>query len=115
VACGALIDTPGYCRKHTKQETGWNRTNEGKTSTERGYDYAWQQRRKRILSRDCGLCRIKGPGCGFIASEVDHKMSKASARAKGWTDEQIEDDSNLQSTCQTCHKAKTASERATPV
>lgn len=112
VACGTLIDAPGYCEKHTKQTSGWERSNAGKTSGERGYDYAWQQRRKRVLSRDCGLCQIKGPGCRFIASEVDHKMSKAAARAVGWTEERIEDDSNLQAACGPCHKAKTATERA---
>jgi len=112
VACGALIDAPGYCAKHAKQDCGWERSNGGKTSAERGYDYAWQQRRKRILSRACGLCEIKSKGCRYIATEVDHKVSKAAARAQGWTNEQVEDDSNLQAACGTCHKAKTAAERA---
>jgi len=110
-ACGALVDAPGYCAKHAKQSSGWERSNGGKTSSERGYDYAWQKRRERILSRDAGLCQIRGPACRFIAGEVDHKVNKAAARALGWTDEQIEDDSNLQATCGTCHKAKTAAER----
>jgi 5-methylcytosine-specific restriction protein A len=38
-------------------------------------------------------------------------VSKAQARAQGWTSEQIEADSNLQAACQSCHKAKTAGER----
>jgi 5-methylcytosine-specific restriction endonuclease McrA len=63
------------------------------------------------MARDCGLCQINGTECRFIATEVDHKVSKAKARALGWTDEQIDDDSNLQATCTTCHKAKTAAER----
>jgi len=114
VACGALIDAPGYCARHATQATGWNRSNDGKTSTERGYDYAWQQRRKRILSRDGGLCQIKGPGCTYVAREVDHVINKAAARTRGWTDEQIEADTNLQSVCPCCHKAKTNAEGGTP-
>jgi 5-methylcytosine-specific restriction protein A len=114
VACGALINAPGYCTRHATQATGWNRSNDGKTSTERGYDYAWQQRRKRILSRDGGLCQIKGPGCTYVAREVDHVINKAAARARGWTDEQIEAETNLQSVCPGCHKAKTKAEGGTP-
>jgi 5-methylcytosine-specific restriction protein A len=111
VACGKLIDAPGYCEQHADQSSGWVRSNGEKTSAQRGYGYAWQQTRERILSRDCGLCQIKGPTCRFIACEVDHKVSKAQARAQGWTSEQIEADSNLQAACQSCHKAKTAGER----
>lgn len=111
VACGALVDEPGYCAKHAKQATGWNRSHGDKTAAQRGYGYEWQQRRKRILARDGGLCQIKGPGCSFVASEVDHKVNKERAREMGWTEAQIEDDSQLQSTCATCHKRKTEAER----
>jgi 5-methylcytosine-specific restriction protein A len=111
VACGALIDGPGYCEKHAKQTSGWVRSHGDKSSSQRGYGYAWQQTRERILSRDAGLCQIKGPGCRFIASEVDHKVSKAHARAEGWATEQTEADSNLQAACSACHKAKTHAER----
>jgi 5-methylcytosine-specific restriction protein A len=114
VGCGALIDAPGYCARHAKQATGWSRSNQGKTSAERGYDYAWQQRRKRILSRDAGLCQIKGPKCTFVAREVDHIVNKAAARARGWSDEQIEADENLQAVCPCCHAAKTRAEGGTP-
>lgn len=111
VACGALIDAPGYCPKHAQQSSGWVRSNGGLTSAERGYDYAWQKRRERVMARDGGLCQIKGAGCSVIASEVDHRISKAAARAAGWVNAQIEDESNLQAACRTCHKAKTAEER----
>lgn len=111
VACGALIDAPGYCAKHAQQSTGWARSNGGRTSAERGYDYAWQKRRERVMARDSGLCQIKGPACTVVASDVDHVTSKAAARAAGWTNDQIEDDSNLQAACRSCHKAKTAAER----
>lgn len=111
VACGALIDAPGYCAKHVQQSSGWARSNGGKTSTERGYDYAWQKRRERIMARDNGLCQIKGPSCTIVAGEVDHKVHKAAARAAGWTEARIEDESNLQAACSTCHKSKTNAER----
>lgn len=111
VACGALIDVPGYCAKHVQQSSGWARSNDGKTSSERGYDYAWQKRRERIMARDGGICQIKGPTCTLVASDVDHKVSKAAARETGWSEGQIEDDSNLQAACRTCHKAKTTAER----
>lgn len=111
VGCGKLIDAPGYCEKHAKQSSGWVRSNGDQTSAQRGYGYDWQKRRERILLRDCGLCQIKGPACTFIANEVDHKVNKATARAQGWTSAQIDDDSNLQAACATCHKAKTGAER----
>ena len=111
VGCGRLIDAPGYCDKHAKLSTGWNRSHGEKSSAERGYGYAWQQLRKRILTRDAGLCQIKGPTCTFVAREVDHKVNKAAARAQGWTEAQIDAASNLQSCCQACHRAKTEAER----
>jgi len=111
VGCGKLVDAPGYCEKHAKQSSGWVRSHGDKTSSQRGYGYDWQQRRERILQRDCGLCQIKGPSCRFIANEVDHKTSKAAARSAGWTNDQIEADVNLQAACAPCHAAKTRAER----
>jgi 5-methylcytosine-specific restriction protein A len=112
VACGALIDTPGYCEKHATLATGWVRSYGDKTSAQRGYGYEWQKTRERVLSRDCGLCQIKGPACRFIATEVDHKVSKANARALGWSRDRTEGDGNLQAACGPCHKDKTVSEKA---
>lgn len=69
----------------------------------RGYGAAWEALRKRILSRDKGLCQVcQASGRISIAREVDHKVPKA----QGGTD----DDSNLQAICTPCHKAKTARE-----
>lgn len=112
VGCGKLVDAPGYCEKHAKQSSGWVRSNGDKTSAQRGYGYEWQQRRERILQRDCGLCQIKGRTCRVIATEVDHKISKAAAREARWTSDEIEAESNLQAACSPCHKAKTQAERA---
>lgn len=111
VACGALIDAPGYCSKHAKQAVGWNRSHGEQTSAQRGYGYQWQQLRTRVLKRDAGLCKIKGKGCTYVAREVDHIVSKATARELGWTDAQMDEESNLQAACPTCHRAKTTAER----
>ena len=108
--CGKLIDAPGYCAKHAQLAVGWNRSHSDKSSTERGYGYAWQQLRSRILRRDAGICQIKGPGCHFGAREVDHKVNKAKAIEMGWTQAQIDAETNLQSCCEPCHRAKTRSE-----
>lgn len=109
--CGALVDAPGYCDKHAQLKTGWNRSHNGATSAERGYGYAWQQLRKKVLARDSGLCQIKGPQCCVVAAEVDHKVNKATARKQGWSDAEIDTETNLQSTCKPCHEAKTKAER----
>lgn len=82
---------------------GWSATST-KSTTERGYGYAWQVKRKRILTRDCGLCQPcmrRGhvtPNC----NTVDHIVNQA----KGGGD----NDENLQTICKTCHTAKTAAE-----
>lgn len=111
VACGALVDAPGYCAKHAKQAVGWNRSHGDLTSAQRGYGYQWQQLRTRVLRRDAGLCKIKGKGCTYVAREVDHIVSKARARELGWNEAEMDADSNLQAACPTCHRAKTTAER----
>jgi 5-methylcytosine-specific restriction protein A len=69
----------------------------------RGYGAAWDALRKRILSRDKGLCQVcLSEGRLRPAREVDHKVPKS----QGGTDA----DDNLQAICTPCHKAKTALE-----
>ena len=68
---------------------------------ERGYGSAWVKVRARILARDKHLCQpCAASGRPTPATAVDHIKPKS----KGGTDE----DSNLQSLCHDCHKAKTA-------
>lgn len=70
---------------------------------ERGYGSRWERIRKRILSRDKGLCQVcLSQGRYRPAKHVDHIKNKAD----GGTD----DDENLQAICIECHKAKTAEE-----
>ena len=81
---------------------GWAATSTQST-TERGYGWAWQQLRARILMRENGLCCLcSKAGKVTLAVDVDHIVNKA----EGGTD----DEANLQSLCRPCHKAKTAGE-----
>ena len=91
-----------YCEEH-RPTYAWSDRRE--SASKRGYDWAWQQLRKRILLRDSGLCQL----CLALdkitaARDVDHIVPKE----EGGTD----DDENLQSLCRSCHKAKTAQESA---
>lgn len=74
---------------------------------QRGYGWAWEKTRIRILDRDSGLCQ---PGLEkgevHVAQQVDHRTPKAA----GGTD----DDANLQAICDACHREKTARESRNP-
>lgn len=83
-------------------QRGWN--TEGRpTAAERGYGWAWQKLRERIMVRDHGLCQpCKRRGLVTLARDVDHIVPK----------DQGGDDSpaNLQAICSgpgSCHAAKT--------
>ena len=69
------------------------------SSTQRGYGYAWQQRRKAFIAAHpvCVRCGLRP------TTDVDHKVP----RSRGGSDA----DSNLQGLCGFCHKQKTARER----
>ena len=76
----------------------------------RGYGSAWDKQRLRILERDCHLCRCshcKAEGRTTLATEVDHVVSRANAKALGWSEERTEADANLQAINSECHKRKT--------
>lgn len=110
--CGALIDSPGHCEKHKQESVGWNRSHGDKTAEDRGYGWKWRQTRERILRRDNGICQpCYKQGRVHMATEVDHVVNKAKAKAMGWTQEQIDADSNLQAINSECHKAKTQAEK----
>ena len=69
-----------------------------------GHGSKWDSIRARVLKRDKGLCQLcLRAGVVREAKTVDHIIPKA----HGGTDA----DSNLQSLCWPCHKAKTARER----
>lgn len=89
---------------------GWS----SESSTKRGYDYRWQQTRKRILERDCYLCKCdecKRTGALKPANEVNHIVSKAEAKRLGWTRQQTDAESNLHAINADCHKRVTLEQR----
>lgn len=94
----------GYCEEHQGEAGAWvRRQHKPKKTTERGYGWEWQRKRKRILKRDGGLCQpCEREGRITLAREVDHVVNKAS----GGDDS----DGNLQAICTSCHREKTARE-----
>lgn len=80
----------------------------------RGYGAEWDRTRARILKRDSYLCQCdecKAHHRITEANEVHHIVSKAKAKARNWTDKQIDDDSNLTSLNGECHKRITHAEQ----
>lgn len=76
----------------------------------RGYGANWERLRKRVLKRDKYLCQCrhcKAEHRVTPASEVDHIVPKAKAKAMGWTNAQIDDELNLQAINRDCHVRKT--------
>jgi 5-methylcytosine-specific restriction enzyme A len=101
--CPKLVDLPGYCDEHAHESIGWQSDRDRGTRQQRGYGAKWQKLRKRILSRDNGLCQqCRRRGRITAATHVDHIVNKA----RGGTD----DESNLESICRTCHALKTGRE-----
>lgn len=97
-------DGSGFCDAHQEDRHAGRFADRARGSRhERGYGSEWDKKRRLILQRDNGLCQpcLKG-GRVSGATQVDHIIPKA----EGGTD----DDSNLQSICVPCHKAKTATE-----
>ena len=101
----ATDNSNGFCDSHQVEAGGWAAAQKGKTTTRRGYGWAHQKSRQRILARDKHLCqpclvnRIYSP-----AKIVDHIVNKKAGGS--------DDDSNKQAICNECHKVKTAQESA---
>ena len=112
VGCGVLVrDGTSRCPAHKVQRGSFADRSRG-TRHERGYDYAWEKKRTVVIDRDGGLCQpCLREDRVVIFSAVDHIVSKAEAKRRGWTREQTDDAANLQCICTSCHKAKTAAER----
>ena len=77
------------------------------SSHARGYGAKWRKVRLTILERDHYLCQCAE--CAKLqvpkaANEVNHKTPKAEAERLRWTQEQIDDPSNLEAVNKECHK-----------
>ncbi len=105
LGCGKLVSDGRYCPEHQgdKKLSRFADSRRG-SRHERGYGTAWDKLRLVILARDNGLCvPCNTAGRLTPASQVDHIIPKA----EGGTD----DESNLQSVCVACHRAKTDREK----
>lgn len=101
--CKELTRLPrGLCAAHQQAST-WGGHHKGRTVTEQGYGHAWRKIRKRILERDNYLCQMCLPDRVHEATHVDHRVPKH----QGGTD----DEANLWSLNEECHRMKTAKER----
>ncbi len=77
----------------------------------RGYDAEWDVVRARVVERDKGLCQsCLAGGRVTIGREVDHKVPKAECTRLRWSRAQVDNPSNLQLLCHSCHDRKTAEE-----
>jgi len=63
------------------------------------YSGPWQRIRREILDRDNHLCQIRGTGCTFVATEVDHILPVSKGGA--WYDPL-----NLRGACFTCNNQR---------
>lgn len=59
----------------------------------------WPTIRRRILHRDRGVCRIRGPHCTHRATDVDHAGDRDDHR-----------DQALRAACHACHSERTTSQ-----
>lgn len=100
----ATSNSNGYCDDHQDSAVGWYQSNEGKTTSQRGYGYQWEKKKQRVIKRDRGLCMPHlRRGFPVPFAEVDHIRSKKNGGGNEL--------SNLQCICTECHKEKTALER----
>jgi 5-methylcytosine-specific restriction protein A len=102
VGCSKLVPR-GRCQEHQRQvvplpERGRPYDDRRGSSTQRGYGYAWQQRRQAWLKR-FPCCVV----CGKPAKIVDHRIPKSQGGA--------DDETNYQGLCILHNNQKTGRER----
>ena len=103
LGCRALVNA-GFCDRHADQDRRKVIDRERGTAASRGYDYRWQQNRKRFLADHplCVMCDVNG--LVVVATVVDHIIPhKGNA-------ELFNDASNWQALCKCCHDRKTATQ-----
>lgn len=77
---------------------------QGKSSTQRGYGYKWQQARAGYLAKNPLCVHCQAAGRVEEATEVDHVIPHRGDMTLFW------DQANWQALCKPCHSTKTASE-----
>ena len=99
--CAELATIGGRCDTHAITH-GWHHI---KTSTQRGYGYAWTKLRRSVLMRDSFLCQTCMRAGRYIQGrEVDHIRPKSQGGGDNMD--------NLECICVSCHKTKTHKEAA---
>lgn len=97
--CRELIDRPGKCAKHRRDED--KRAN--KELRKNYFTVAWAKTRRAVIARDGGLCqRCLARGITKLGTDVDH-LVKAVDRP-----DLFHSVDNLQLLCHECHSEKTA-------
>jgi len=88
-----------FCKEHLNDR--WQKR---KGSTERGYNYRWQQFRDSFLKAHplCEECKRNGKVTP--ATDVDHIVPHKGNKNIFW------DENNLQALCHACHARKTVNE-----
>lgn len=91
------VQTLTQTRLSTVNPDSWR--SDKKTSSQRGYGYAWQKAREGYLSHHplCVMCM--GEGRAIPATVVDHKVAHRGDQGIFW------DKSNWQSLCATHHSS----------
>jgi 5-methylcytosine-specific restriction protein A len=81
----------------------------------RGYGSEWDKLRLTILARDCYLCQCERCQGGklrlTVATQVDHRISKADWLRRHGTLDGCDDQSNLRAISGPCHQRKGIEEK----
>lgn len=111
--CGALVrDGGSRCDAHKVRPGQFADSRRGSRHA-RGYGSQWVKTRERILARDNGMCQCEdctSSGRIRLATQVDHRVNKATWLHQHGTLAGVDHDSNLRAINAECHKAKTARE-----
>lgn len=102
--CTALVyDGSSRCAEHRKRWSDWPRSESSWVTGTREFT----KLRRQVMVRDGGMCRIMGPTCTRIATEVGHIVEVSAAGAPY-------DPDDCRSVYGPCHAARSAASRAAP-
>lgn len=65
----------------------------------------WKTVRLQVLSRDGGVCQVRGPRCRGIADTVDHIIPVVEAASQGLTPVEANGMDNLRAACTSCNSS----------
>ncbi|MGO9382392.1 MAG: HNH endonuclease [Mycobacterium sp.] len=99
--CTNLSGRDSRCPEHARPAWSGPRTESAKRTGTRRFN---QKIRPAVLERDGGLCRVMGPTCTRLATEVHHVVEVSAGGDDSLT--------NLVSICEPCHQWVTTSAAA---